>query len=467
MGSPAINLLDAYKIGHVEQYPEGTEYVYSNFTARSSRDPDINYTVVFGIKYFVDKYLKQEFDRTFFSLPLERACGDYKKRVEGVLQTEVDVSHIRALHRLQYLPLLIKALPEGTRCPIGVPCLTITNTLPEFFWLVNYIETLMSSVLWGMMTSATTADKFKQLLSFYARKTGGSLDDVNFQAHDFSMRGMFGPEAAAISGAGHLLSFTGTDCVPAIDLLEQYYGGDPATIGGSIPATEHSVMCAAGPENEEETYRRLINDVYPGGMVSVVSDSWDYWNTIRNIVPKFKANLEEKGGKLVIRPDSGDPVDVVLGTMPILWEHFGGSVNTSGYKVLNPCIGLIYGDSINYDRAEKILSGLEKRGFCSTNVVLGLGSFTYQFTTRDQYSFAMKATSVVIDGERKAVFKDPVDDSVKTSARGLLKVNDQLRLFQDVTEEEEQTGALEVVFVDGYGQRRTLQDIRNRLNSPF
>lgn len=461
-----ILLIDAYKLDHRRQYPENTQYVYSNWTPRASRVAGVNEVVLFGLQYFIQRYLIDEF-RAFFDADVDDVCAEYERRVNGYLGPNgVGSEHIRELHELGYLPISIKALPEGTPVPLRVPMLTVENTDPRFGWLVNYLETLMSSVLWLPCTSATTARHFRSMLDRYADMTGTDPAFVDWQGHDFSFRGMAGPEAAALSGAGHLLSFTGTDTIPAIDLIEQYYPTE-TFIGGSVAATEHSVMCAGGAETELETFQRIL-DLYPAGVVSVVSDTWDFWNVVTNLVPTLKEQILARDGKLVIRPDSGDPVKIVAGdpdapvgspaykgTVECLWEIFGGTTTDKGYKLLDSHIGVIYGDSITYERGEAILSQLEQKGFASGNVVFGVGSFTYQYVTRDTFGFAMKATHVVIDGEGMAIFKDPkTDNGVKKSAKGRLAVvrdeRGRLTRIDNATVEQEVNGEMQIVFYNGF-----------------
>lgn len=487
---PAIHMSDAYKTGHIFQYPQGTTEVYSNMTARGSRIPEIDKVVVFGIQYFVQEYLVNRFNADFFTPPKEQVVAAYQRRVDmmmgpGVVQTD----HIGALHDLGYLPLTIKALPEGSRCPMRVPFLTIKNTHPDFAWVTNWVESILSNVIWQPITSATIAHQYRQLLDRYAAATSDLPEFVQWQGHDFSMRGMSSLESSMVSGAAHLLSFTGTDTIPAIDFLEAYYHADATKelIGGSVPATEHSVQCMGGEESELETFRRLMTDVYPTGIVSIVSDTWDYWKILTETLVELKPIIMAREGKVVIRPDSGDPVKIICGdpeapfdapahrgTIQILWDIFGGTVNWKGYKQLDPHIGAIYGDSITYDRAQRILQGLEEQGFASTNIVFGIGSYTYQYNTRDTFGMAMKATSGVIDGKRVTISKNPkTDDGLKKSAKGLLCVMGvtgahgvtSFHLLEEVTEQEEHTcGALELVFQNGpKGGGATLQDIRTRL----
>lgn len=458
---------DFYKTDHRRQYPKGTELVYSNITPRSIRIEGVDKVVVFGIQYFVKDYLVRRFNEGFFNRPKEEVLRKYKRRIENALGKDaITFEHIEALHDLGYLPIEIKALPEGSFCHVRVPFLTIKNTKPEFFWLTNFLETIMCNVIWGAVTSATTAYEYRKVLDVYAKETSDIPEFVQWQGHDFSMRGMFGLEAALISGGGHLLSFTGTDTIPAIDFLEQFYNADSdkELIGASVPATEHSVMCMGGKESEIDTYKRLITEVYPKGIVSVVSDTWDYWHVFEEVLPKLKDVIMARDGKLVIRPDSGDPVQVILESVERLWTIFGGTLNSKGYRQLNSHIGLIYGDSITLERCKKICAGLKERGFASTNVVLGIGSFTYQYVTRDTYGIAMKSTYGVVNGKPHEIWKAPKTDSgIKNSARGLLCVNDDGTLSECVDEARE-GGLLKPVFRDGVVLRNeSLAEIRARL----
>jgi len=403
-----LNQIDFYKADHRSQYPVGTELVFSNLTPRKSIDGKVDDVVFFGLQYFIKEYLMFKWNKYFFEEPKEKVVNDYKRRIETSLgKGAITFEHIEALHDLGYLPIEIKALPEGSLIPFKVPCLVIYNTKPEFFWLTNYLETILSCVLWGACTSATTAYRYKKILNEYADLTVGNRNFVQWQGHDFSFRGMFGFEAACISGAGHLLSFTGTDTIPAIDFHENYYGANAESelIGASVPATEHSVMCMGSEENEIGTFKRLISEIYPNGIVSIVSDSWDFWRVITEYLPQLKEMVLARQGKVVIRPDSGDPVKIICGdkdaaigspeykgAIECMWEIFGGTTTDKGFKLLDSHIGLIYGDSITVDRCKQICQNLMDKGFASFNVVLGIGSYTYQYVTRDTMGFAMKAT---------------------------------------------------------------------------
>lgn len=534
MYNPTL-LADFYKLSHPRQYPPGTEYVYSNTTPRSSRMDDVESVVVFGVQYLIEEYIVKNWQENFFKRPKDEVIGEFKRLCDYTLGSgAVDESIFADLHDLGYLPLHIKALPEGTRCPIQVPFMTIRNTHPKFFWLTNFVETLTQTVLWQAITSATIADQYRQLLTEYAEETSSCPEFVTWQGHDFSMRGISSVESCAISDAAHLLSFTGTDTIPGILFLEKYYGADitQGLVGGSVAATEHAVMCAGGMEDEAETYRRLIEDTYQAGIISIVSDTWDYWNTLLTIIPSLKDKILGRNGKVVIRPDSGDPVKIVTGYFPknikntaadylaiagdgsgfhrkiwqsaeeegfdcvktcdgryfdiygeelaehevkgsiaLLYETFGGTINSKGFKELDPHIGLIYGDSITLSRCEQICERLSRKLFASTNVVFGIGSYTYQYVTRDTFGIACKATHVVINGQPKAIFKDPKTGGGKKSAKGLLSVqmiDGQITLMQECTEDQEKEGMLDTVFLDGEQyNKQSLDQIRNLLGEIY
>jgi nicotinamide phosphoribosyltransferase len=414
--------------------------------------------------------------------PAEKKVIDYyRRRVDGYLGPNTVPSELMAdLHDLQYLPLEVRSLPEGTHTPLRVPMVTISSTHKEFFWLPNNVESNLSNTIWPVCTSATIAYQYRKILDRWAQRTGGDPVIVPFQAHDFSMRGMMGTEATALSGFGHLLSFTGTDSLPTLDFIEAFY--DPSGfIAGGVPATEHAVMCAGGETNEFETYARLLN-LYPSGYLSIVSDTWDLWHVITVILKNLHNQIMSRTGKLVIRPDSGIPEDILCGDLnsdraearkgvvELLWDEFGGTVNAQGYKVLDSHIGAIYGDSITLERAEVISRRLAAKGFASTNVVLGVGSFTYQYVTRDTFGFAMKATYSVCDGKEHMLFKDPITDKggVKKSARGLLAVvreDDKLKLVDGLDRAHydamDDRNLLRPVWRDGrFLKRYTLEQIR-------
>ncbi len=519
---------DGYKCDHRRQYPENSVLVFSNMTARGSRVKDLNHVVFFGLQAFIKRHLIDDWQRNFFDRDVEEVVARYNRRLVNYLgPNSIGDQHIRDLHALGYLPLEIWALPEGSAVNLRVPMFVMYNTDARFYWLTNAIETIISASLWLPCTSATTALMYRKILNSWATKTAPELGEfVQWQGHDFSFRGHSSYESAVLSGAAHLLAFSGTDTVPAIDFLEDYYGADSdkELVGGSVSATEHSVMCMGGVDDELGTFKRIINELYPNGIVSIVSDTWDFWNVVNpngGIVATLKDDILARDGKVVIRPDSGDPVKIVTGYLPdeyevrdgkyyifdivshkngsptpytkeiteleakgmivCLWEIFGGTQTSTGYKQLDSHIGAIYGDSITLQRAEQICERLAAKGFASTNVVYGIGSFTYQgaitsdaIVTRDTHGFAVKSTygEIMVDGQRVGVeiFKDPkTDDGLKKSAKGLTAVyetEDGFELVDQATWDQVHNCAFVKVFSDGVNTHEwNLAEIRAKVHA--
>lgn len=560
--------VDAYKLAHAAMYPEGTELVYSNMTPRSGellkKAVPVNLyednMVHFGLQGLIKHYVGL-WNENFFNVPLGVAVAVFGATVApfcGSLTPPVD--NIAALHKLGFLPLEIRSLPEGSVVPFKVPVFTVENTIPEFYWLTNYTETYFSNEYWKGTTAATIARLYRKLFTKYAIETGCPLEFVDFQGHDFSARGLSGTHDSATTGAGHLTSFKGSDTLVAADYIRYAYGSSDL-IAASVPASEHSVMVSEGPEGELELFRRLITEVVPNGIVSLVADGYDYWKVLTEYSVDLKEDILNRGtdlfgnSKTVFRPDSGNPVDIVCGTaslvfdsieeaeekihekhykqagndcegsynvgleyyttiakvkdkyyefktcfeynrhdkqyyyveyesatthkeiqaspeqkgsIEVLWEIFGGTVNEQGYKVLNPKVGLIYGDSITLDRAQRILEGLKNKGFCTSCIVFGIGSFTYQYVTRDTLGLAMKATYVEVNGEGREIFKAPkTDKGTKKSAKGLvqvLKEDGVLKLKDSVSKTEKMESELQLVFFDGVlYNTSTLDQIRARI----
>jgi nicotinamide phosphoribosyltransferase len=505
-----ILLSDSYKQFHWMMYPKGITKLYSNMTPRNFRHLNADKAVFFGLQYYVKEYLLSQWNENFFRRPKDEVVAEFKRFHRHFSNYDMQSAHIERLHDLGYLPILIKALPEGSTVMEKVPFFTITNTHPEFAWLVNFLETQMSTAIWDFCVVATIAREYRKILTKWADITSEDRSFVQWQGHDFAQRGRSSTEST-LNQAGHLLSFTGTDTIPSVLMLEKYYNADmeKELIAGSVPATEHSVMTSYGKENEIEAFERIL-DLFPTGIVSVVSDSFDLWKVCTEFCSNLKNKILSRKGKLVIRPDSGDPVDIVCGietvdvngelydikdvaerwpgdhlvrdgskpicpnspehkgVVELLWDVFGGRINSKGYKELDPHIGVIYGDSISRERAENICSRLASKGFASSNVVFGIGSYTYNHNTRDSLGIAVKSTYCEVEGVPREIFKDPVtDDGVKKSARGLLKVeleNEEYVLRDMVSPEEEKNGELRHVFLDGHLLVDwTLEQIRERL----
>lgn len=468
MNIPAINLKDGYKVDHRSQYPKETSLIFSNWTARKSRNPEIKNTLNFGLQAFTKEWLIDHYNKTFFHVNKETAVSKYMRRIRNTGNNTITFEHIEKLWDLQYLPIAIMSLPEGVLVPIGCPSFVTFNTLPDFYWVTNMLETLESCELWKPTTSATMARELKKVFKKYSDLTCDNENHLDFQMWDFSMRGMSGVWDACQSGAAHLLNSKGSDTIPAIDYLEQYYNADSdkELISAGVCATEHSVNCVGTGlfiqtdfngdwtyfgEAEYLVFKRLITEVYPTGILSVVSDTWSLPKIVTEILPKLKKEIEERDGTVVIRPDSfwTNPQDCLCGydgnhpkmsllneaevkmvrkgLVESIYDIFGGTKNNKGFITLNPKISTIYGDGLGIERSEEICDRLMKKGFASSNWVCGIGSFFYNFTTRDFFAFAMKCTFAEATVGNKIipieVFKDPVtDDGTKTSLRGLVAV---------------------------------------------
>lgn len=538
---------DSYKLGHMVMYPEGTTQVYSNFTPRSTKHSPIpkqyddGKIVVFGAQFVLTDMINMWND-TFFS----QSWSTIEPKLQSIVAPFVGdcgfdqgMTNFKALHDLGYLPLRFKALPEGSVVDAKIPVLTVTNTIDEFYWLVGYVETYLSQQLWKMSTIATISRTYRRMMTKYAEQTGGSPEFIDFQVHDFSARGLSGSQDNAMVGAAHLTSFKGTDSLLGVQLINEYYQGASTFVGASVPATEHSVMTAQSVEGELDMFRNLLR-TYDRGIVSIVSDSYDFWKVITEFTLKLRDEILARKpdslgmSKVVFRPDSGDPADILCGTaLPLdlvlidsslffrnigdkkvfvtdegkyveleavsktyggswrykrtyladedvtpemkgavqcLYESFGGTVNDKGFKQLSDRVGLIYGDSITMKRADNILSRLAAKGFASDNVVFGVGSYSYQFLTRDTFGFAMKSTYQTRNGVGYEIFKDPITDSgIKKSAKGLLRVEQTSEgyvLLDQQSPEQENQGALEVVMENGkLVNSVSIDTIRNRILS--
>ncbi|CAM0111014.1 nicotinamide phosphoribosyl transferase [Vibrio phage 5P1c] len=551
----AAGQTDFYKMFHKEAYHPDITKVYSNYTSRNGRLSNVkgNDEVVFvGLQYFIKDVLIKEWNETFFDLPKHAATRAIKRITDNCLGFDYDASHFEALHDLGYLPISIKALPEGVSVPYGVPPVTFVNTVEGFQWLSNYIETVFSTENWLIQTSATTAKAYLSNTIKAFDNAGVPHDLIPFMCHDFSMRGMAGRHAAAMSGFGHLTSFAGTDTIPAILFAEKYYNANVENelVGVSVPATEHSTATSYITSMAQEKgitkleaevdYVRYLMTKVPTGILSHVSDSFDFWKFVSEGLPMLKEDILSREGKLVVRPDSGDPVKVltglryenyevalaewldkeelggwwlkdkyevlekdgkyfnfeadsdyypespeyqfdkelklldelpeyeVKGLIECLGDIFGTTESPTGLKLLPDNIGAIYGDSITLARQQQIIERLEDKGYAAL-VVLGVGSYSYQYVTRDTHGSAVKATWVEKAGEGVDVFKDPKTDSKKKSAKGLMRIELEegtYVMYDKQTREQEQQGELKEVFRDGkLLLSTTLAEIRQRVKN--
>jgi nicotinamide phosphoribosyltransferase len=491
---------DGYKTSHHLMYPEGTQLVFSNFTPRSVKymPKQAQGIVVFGIQYTM-KYIDDLFKENFFSRDKNTVCLELQKHLNSYLGTEYNISHFEELYDLGYLPIEVRAIEEGTIIEAKIPILTIHNTLPEFYWLTNFLETLISTTLWKPMHSASMSYAYNKVVKKYALETDkDNVGFTDFQCHDFSMRGMQSLDSAIASALGFLVCSKGTDTLPVLQASEYYYGA--SDVAFSVPASEHAVMTAYGKEDEITSFSRIL-DLYPTGIVSMVSDQFDLWKVLTVYLPQLKDKIMARQGKAVFRPDSGDPADILCGkkwdseqnpydenadaiekgVIELLWDVFGGTVNEQGYKVLDAHVGAIYGDSITLDRAEEICERLKAKGFASTNVVFGVGSYSMGYATRDSQGSAVKATyiekRVKVTGRNMGgdyevvgveIFKDPItDDGTKKSAKGLLAVfNGQLKDQCTWAEVNSELNELKLLYKNGQLVRfSTLDEIRTRVNN--
>lgn len=573
----APHAADFYKVSHKAMYNQNTKLIFSNLTPRSDKnfahyaDQNARGVIVLGLRRMVMDSMVGMWKK-FFKMKREAAVRRFERRGKIALGDAAPSAECWGeLHDLGYLPVEIRALPEGILSPIGVPVYTVHNTLDKFFWVTNYIETVMSTESWKTITNATAAFQYKRVAMSYALATCDNVDHVNFQCHDFSLRGLSCIEDGYKTGIAHLAAFTGTDNILSIDTVHDYYGiDDDQFVAGSIPASEHSVATTnisrivkdleehfphlAGDVDglrylaEKEFLLTFIRDIVPEGFCSYVADSYDYWAVLTRILPELKEEIMMRNGRLVVRPDSGDPVKVVAGyyvatqdewvnnsaTVPtieavlfrngkyvsmetlakdtswmrdsegnvvdfnaltgdefsdfvpeheikgsiqILWEIFGGEVNNKGYKVLDTHIGMIYGDSITVQREIEILKRLKANGFASSNIVFGVGSFTYQFNTRDTFGIAVKATGCFIDDYEIMVSKEPKTDPSKRSAKGFIKVvrgkDGVIRQVDNISFEEinDEDNLLQPIFRNGNviipqvnGRDEDFNDIRGRLD---
>lgn len=458
---------DTYKFGHMEQYPPGTTKVYSYLLARS--DKKMPSTLFYGLQYYL-KLLEVKPTQAMMDEFL-----DYRKAILGTDASKGVQDKLAALVKLGYFPLKIKAVREGSDIPVRNVLMTIENTVPGFHWVVGFFESLLLKV-WNTSTVASYSKKLKGLCKKYADETCDNEGHLPFQVHDFGYRGCSSEETAAISGSAHLINFMGSDTVTANKLIRETYGCT-GPIGLSVPATEHSVMCAYGQENELQAFERML-DLYPTGIVSIVSDTYDLWNVLTNFAAKLKSRILARDGRVVFRPDSGDPPKIIcgdpdagtgsdewLGALQLLDRTFGHTVNSKGFRVINPKVGLIYGDGMFFERFDRTLGLMKEMGYASSNLVIGVGGLLLQQHNRDDQGFAIKATFAEVDGVTRELMKDPVTDTKKKSHKGLLALYKDARgryyTKDRCTAEEEGQSLLEEVFVNGKITRiTTFNEIR-------
>lgn len=433
-------LTDSYKISHYKQYPPGTTQIYSYFESRGGKFPDVTF---FGLQPILKQYLEGTVVTTEKIDEAEKLYSKhftvpklfYRKGWEYILEK----------HEGQ-LPVRIKAVAEGKSIPYSNVMMTIENTDANCFWLTNFLETLLVQVWYGSTVSTQSRHIKKMILKFLAETGDTSL--VDFKLHDFGFRGTSSVESASIGAAGHLVNFKGTDTIAGLSFIQDFYNTNDVA-GVSIPAAEHSTITAWGREHEADAYRNMLQQ-YPEGLVAVVSDSYDIYNACSAIWGKeLKDEVLKRNGTLVIRPDSGNPVEVILKVMTILGEQFGYNVNAKGYKVLNPKVRVIQGDGVNYESIGDILLAMKKNKWSADNIAFGMGGALLQKLDRDTQKFAFKCSCAIVDGEERAVYKDPVTDSGKRSKKGKLKLIFENGNYKTVNENDPGEDLLQTVFENG------------------
>jgi len=437
---------DSYKLCHWPMYTEDTTHVYSYFEARNGAR--FNKTVFFGLQYLLEKYLTTPISLQDIVEGLEFTAnhlGDEK--YYNVAMWEYIYNELGG-----YLPIKIRAVPEGTPVDASNVLMTVENTDPKCPALTNHLETILTHV-WGPSTVATLSREVRILCKYYLEETAepDALDThLPFMLHDFGFRGVNQLEAAGIAGAAHLINFRGTDTIPAMQYARKYYNANLANLAWSVPASEHSVMTAHGAKGEERIFKRML-DTFPTGILSVVIDSYNYKRFISEYAGKYKDQILARGdGKVVFRPDSGEPTTVTLDVLKELALIFGTTVNSKGYNQLNPKVGVIWGDGIEYSGIRDILYAMKNNNWSASNIVFGMGGGLLQKINRDTQRFAFKSSAQKRNGQWYNIFKEPLDTS-KTSKRGrlILTQNEKGHYQTEQTFKEEDEGLLRTVFLNG------------------
>jgi nicotinamide phosphoribosyltransferase len=479
---------DFYKICHVGMYPEKMNMLYETWTPRTNKYfPYSDKVVFYGLQMFIKKFLIETFNKEFFNKTTQEIIDDYDTIVHKCFDPDIKSENVMALHKLGYLPIRIEAVPEGTIAPIGTPLAVAYNTHPDFAWLSGYLETPTSCNMWQPSTAATISKVYNDILREKLTECGEDPNLASTLYGDFSPRGMCGLEAGAISGSAHLLCSTKTSSPLAIKYLMEYYNADieNETIGQWSHSVEHSVIEAnyfLNGNSEEPFFEKLIDRKKP---FTYVADTFDFWGFVTETLPKFKDKITYNGKTVFIRPDSGDPFKMLCGDpdadtwyerkglIEILWDLFGGTVNKLGFKKLAHEIRAVYGDSITMERCRKICDGLIAKGFCVSNVIFGVGSYTYQMISRDTLGHAYKATYCEVDSKPIMMFKSPKTDPNKKSQKGCVVVyedeNGNICYKDSYTFEEakkQTNNIMRPVFIDGklYNEQ-TLSEIRNRIGA--
>ena len=516
----AIFQTDSYKLSHFGQMPPKATELYSHLTPRNNhylkqKFPLMGDKVVVYGTTGVTKLLVEMWDENFFNLDWEIV----KEQALNLLNpfvgiVEEDLEKFKKLHDLQYLPLEIKSLDEGSHVSVNIPVLTVRNTHPDFYWLTNFIEPFLLSNIYKPMSVATLTLELARLRNYWFSTTVEDHSGIDYALHDFSYRGHACTESAAFSLSAYLLYTKGTDTLSAIDFAQRYYNADN-TIANSLPAFEHSTaslgiqyyrkaldvtdpvslyglpkefvdkaltaclqvkesLLSKGITSTEEielaigetfNLARALLLIYPTGLFAYVADTYDYQRLLTVIVPALKDIILSRDGKLILRPDSGNPVKVLCGddhsdndheycgTIEILWGIFGGHLNIHGYQELDNHIGVVYGDGMNFKNIQLIYMKLASKGFAVSNVCLSGGAYMLSAITRDDLGFAIKGSNAIVNGVSTPIYKQPKTDMSKASPKGYLKVTkdgEEFVLHSNVSKEEEKKGELKTIFFDGH-----------------
>lgn len=438
--NPILNT-DSYKLSHFKQYPEGTENTYFYIESRGGL---YDKTVFFGLQMFLKEYFN----------PITKAHIEEAKalaELHGLVFNEAGWLYILEKHK-GVLPIRINALPEGVVVNTNNALLTIENTDPECYWLPAYLETALLRAIWYPTTVSTTSRNImKAFRGYHEVSSDADIAELDFKLHDFGARGTSSYETTGIGGLAHLTVFKGTDTMPALLCGRKYYQSEMA--GFSIPAAEHSTMTTWGRDGEEDAYQNMLEQfATPGATVAVVSDSYNIYHAVDKIWgQKLKAQVEQSGATIIVRPDSGDAATVPIEVIKRLMEVYGHTVNSKGYKVLPDCIRVIQGDGVDPRSIHQILANLNYEKIALDNITFGMGAALLQKVNRDTQRFAMKCSAAKVGGKWRDVFKDPITDHGKKSKAGRLAVVKSGNQYVTILESDlgDQTNELRPVFENG------------------
>lgn len=439
---------DSYKLSHFLQFPPGTQRTFYYIESRSEGE-ELKF---FGLQAILKKH--------FMTVP---SRVEVEEMVDFAEQHGLpfNAEGWRLISRMGYLPIKIRAVPEGTVLPTKNVIITVENTDNRFFWLPGYIETMLMQV-WYPITVCTKSYKCKNIILKHLRKTG-TPEAIDFKLHDFGFRGVSSHESAGLGDMAHLINFKGTDTLAGIFAAQKYYN-TKSMVGFSIPAAEHSTMTAWGKNGETDAYDNMLSQfAKKDSMVAVVSDSYDLTNAVNTIWGgELRNKVLKSGATIIIRPDSGEPSEIVLRTVKQLDDVFGTSVNEKGYKVLHPAIRVIQGDGIYGEGAiDHILNILANKGYSADNIAFGMGGGLLQNLNRDTLQFAMKCSAAKVDGVWRDVYKEPADCPWKKSKAGILTLSPEFKTYN--IKYYNGPSALQTVFDNGaLLVDETFEDVRNK-----